>query len=112
MQALDRRDAVVEQAQLAAELVDQEAADERALGRLQHRLRADQARDDAAAVDVAGEQHRHVGGGGEAHIGDVAGAQVDLGRAARALDQHDVGIAREPREALEHRGQQVAPRRR
>ena len=53
------------------------------------------------------EHHRHVGGLGKAHIGDVAGPQIDLGRAARALDEDDVGVAREPREALEHRRQQL-----
>ena len=31
---------------------------------------------------------------GEAHIGDIAGAQIDLGRAAGALDQHEIGLAR------------------
>ena len=36
--------------------------------------------------------HRHVGRLGEAHVGDVAVAQVDLGRAAGALDQHEVGL--------------------
>ena len=50
--------------------------------------------DDAAAVDVADQQHRHARGRGEAHVGDVAGAQVDLGRAAGALDQDEVGLGR------------------
>ncbi|MFM8680738.1 MAG: cob(I)yrinic acid a,c-diamide adenosyltransferase, partial [Alphaproteobacteria bacterium] len=47
-----------------------------------------------------------VGGGGEAHVGDVARAQVDLGGRARTLDQHEVGVAREPRPALHHAGEQ------
>ena len=34
------------------------------------------------------------GGAREAHVGDVVGAQVDLRRAARALDEHEVGLAR------------------
>jgi hypothetical protein len=33
----------------------------------------DQRGDDAAAVDVADQDHRHVRRLGEAHIGDVAG---------------------------------------
>ena len=37
-------------------------------------------RDHAAPVDVADQHHRHVGGAGEAHIGDVVGAQIDLRR--------------------------------
>ena len=73
---------------------------------LQHRMRADNTGDHAAAVDVAGEQHRHVGGGSKTHVGDVAGAQVDLGGAAGAFDQDDVAIARKARKAVEHRGQQ------
>ena len=58
---------------------------------IEHRLGADQARDHAAAVDVADQHHRHVGGAGKAHIGDVVGAQIDLRRAARAFDQDEVG---------------------
>ena len=54
-------------------LVDDEAADHRGVRRVEHRLGADEARDDAAPVDVAHEHHGHVGGAGEAHIGDVAG---------------------------------------
>ncbi len=59
-------------------------------------------RDHAAAVDIADQHHGHVGGPGEAHIGDVAGAQVDLGRAAGPLDQHEVGVGLETAEALDH----------
>ena len=40
---------------------------------------------------------------GEAHVGDVAGAQVDLGRAAGALDEHEVGLGGEPAKARQHR---------
>ena len=64
-----------------------------ALVRLEHRVRADERRDDAAAVDVADEDHRHIGRLGEAHIGDVAGAKIDLGRRARAFDEDEVGVA-------------------
>ena len=35
------------------------------------------------------------GGAGEAHVGDVARAQVDLGRAARPLDEDEVGAGAE-----------------
>ena len=55
---------------------------------------ADEAGDDAAAIDVADEHHRHVGCCRKAHVGDVAGAQIDLRRAAGALDQNDIGVAR------------------
>ncbi len=45
---------------------------------------------------------RHVGGAGEAEVGDVAGAQVDLGGRARALDEDEIGFGAEPAEAVEH----------
>ena len=69
-------------------------------------MRAGETCNNAAAVDVAGQQHRHIGGFGKAHIGDVAGAQIDLRRRSGALDQHDVGLAGETREALQHCRQQ------
>ena len=56
---------------VAAKLVDQEAADQRGVGGIEHRLGADQAGDHAAAVDVADQHHRHVGGARETHVGDV-----------------------------------------
>ena len=104
--ARDCGEALVEQPDIAAKLVDDEAVDARALVRLQHEMRADQARDDAAAVDIAEHHDRHIGGRGKSHIGDVAGAQVDLRRAAGAFDQDDIGVAGEMRKALQHRRQQ------
>jgi hypothetical protein len=59
-----------------------------------------------APVDVADQHHRRVGGPGEAHIGDVARAQVDLGGGARALDEDEVGVFREAREAVQDGGQE------
>ena len=100
----DRRSAIVEQRGVAAELVDQESLDPRRFAPARRTVRADEAGDDAAAVDVADQDHRHVGGLGEAHIGDVAGAQIDLRRAARAFDEDKVGVARRLREALQHAG--------
>ena len=85
------RSAVGEEAGVAAELVDDEALMRAAVAPAQHRMGADEAGDDAAAVDVADEDDRNIGRLGKPHVGDVAGAQVDLGRAARALDEDDVG---------------------
>ena len=46
-----------------------------------------------AAVDVADHDDRQAGRPGQAHVGHVGVAQVDLGRAARALaDDHVVGV--------------------
>ena len=109
---LDRPQAFVEEMNISAHLVDNEAMNARAIIARQHDARADETRDHAAAVDVADEDHRHARRLGEAHIGDVAGAQVDLGRAARALDQDDVGASPDDREALHDRRQQFALARR
>ena len=49
----DERHAVVEQRRIAAEAIDDEADDHCGVGRIDHGLGADQARDHAAAVDVA-----------------------------------------------------------
>ena len=104
--ARDELHAVVEQRRIAAEAVDDEAHDHLGVGRIDHRLGADQAGDDAAAVDVAQQHDRHVGGAREAHVGDVVGAQIDLGRRPRALDQHEIAFGREAPEAFEHGAQQ------
>ncbi len=60
-----------EQRRVAAEFVDDEAADQRGILRRDHGLGADQARDHAAAVDIADQHDRHIGGARKAHIGDV-----------------------------------------
>ncbi len=62
--------------------------------------------DDAAALDVANQRHRQIGGLGKAHIGDVAGAQIDFGRAAGALNEDEIGRPGEPVEGGEHGRQQ------
>ena len=103
----DRLHAVVEQRGIAAEAVDDEADDHRRVGRIDHRLGADQARDDAAAVDVADQHDRHVGARAKPMLAMSVGAQIDLRRRAGALDQHEVGLGREVSEAFEHRAQQL-----
>ena len=65
------------------------------------RVGPDDLGDDAAAIDIADQHNGNVGSPGEAHIGDVATAQVDLGRTARALDQDEVGFGLEAAEAVE-----------
>ena len=59
--------------------------------------------EDAAAVDVADQQHRQAGRAREAHVGEVGGAQVDLGRAAGALADDDVVARAQVGERVEHR---------
>ena len=98
----DLRHALGEQRNIAAHAVDDEAGDELRIFGVEHRLGADQARDHPAAIDVADHHHRHVGRAGEAHIGDVVLAQIDLRRAARAFDQDDVCLLLQFGETLKH----------
>lgn len=54
-------------------------------------MRADKRGDDPAPVDVADENDGNAGLGRKAHVGDVAGPQVDFGRRPRTLDNDEVG---------------------
>ena len=71
-------------------------------------MRADEAGDDAAAVDVADEDDRGLGGAGEAHVGDVVGAEVGLGGAAGAFDEDEVGVRRDNVKAFQYVGEEGA----
>ena len=79
---------------VAAELVEDEGGDPGALVRLEQRDGPHEGREDAAAVDVADEQHRSVGRLRDVHVHDVAVLQVDLGRAPGPLDDDEVHLAR------------------
>jgi hypothetical protein len=95
-----------EQPDVAAELVHQEARDEPLVGRRHERHRAVEGREDPAAVDVADDDHGQPGRGGQAHVGDVVGAQVDLGGGAGALADDDVEPGPQVGEAGQHLLQQ------
>ena len=103
--------ALREQGRIAPELIDQEAADHRGVFGIDHGAGADDRRDHAAPVDVTDQHHRNPGGAGKAHIGDVARAQVDLGRRPRALRDDDVALRLEPFIAFQHGAEQLPPRR-
>jgi len=75
-------------------------------------LGPDDLRNDAAAVDIPGQHDGDRGGTGEAHVGDVARAQIDLGRGAGALNDDEIHVGGERREALQHGGQQPVFQRR
>ena len=79
-----------EQGHIAAKLVDNETAHQCPLVRLQQLHRSDERRQDTAPVNVANQQDRRLGIASDAHVHDVAFPQVDLGRAARALDHDNV----------------------
>ena len=83
-------EARLEERRIAAELVDDEARDATLVGRVEHRDRAEEVREHAAAVDVADHDDGQVSGLRQAHVGDVVGAQVDLGGRPRAFADDDV----------------------
>ncbi len=91
-----------EQADVAAELVHQEARDEPLVGRRHQRHGSVERREEAAAVDVAHDHHREVRRGGQAHVGDVVGAQVDLRRGAGPLADDHVEARPQVGQALQH----------
>ena len=95
-----------EQGDVAPELVDQVAHQAISFAIRNEGVRAHDRGDHAAPVDVADQHHRHVGGLGEAHVGDVVGAQVDFRGAARTLHQNDVALGLELVEARQHVGHQ------
>ena len=90
----------VEQCRVAMEIVDQRGADQRRIGWVEHHESADQRGNHAAAMDVADEDDGDVGGAGEPHIGEVAVAEIDLGRGAGTLHDDEVGSAGEALEAF------------
>ena len=100
--ALDRLDAVIEQRDVAAELVDEIADDHAPVLFRQDQMGAGDRGDDAAAIDVADEDHRHVGARRKAHIGNVAAPQIDLGRRAGAFDDDEVGTLADLGPGVEH----------
>jgi hypothetical protein len=72
VRSLEEVEAGVEQADVAAELVDHEAADEGPLGRREELHVTDQRREHAAPVDVADQQHRaNLGVKRDLHVDDV-----------------------------------------
>ena len=73
---------------------------------LQQLHRAVQLGEHAAPVDVARQQHRRVHQLGQAHVDDVIRFQVDLRRAARALDDDDVKLLDQAVVGLQNVGDQ------
>ena len=98
----ERYHAAEKQVRVAAELVDDEADDGRGVLRRKRRLDAENLGENAAAIDVADQRDWAVCSAREAHVGDVALAQVDLGCAARAFDEHEVRACAYTRVAVEH----------
>ena len=93
-----------EQAGVAPELVQHEAADQRALGGRQQLVRAVEVREGATAVDVAHQQHRRAGLARHPHVGDVAAVQVDLGGRAGAFDHQHIVLGHQRVQGVARRG--------
>ncbi len=99
---LDDAHSRVEQRRVAAELVDQKARHHGGILGRDDGFGPDDLGDDAAPVDIADQHDRHIGAAREAHVGDVVGPEVDLGRAAGAFDQHEIGLLAKASETVEH----------
>ena len=93
-----------QQAGVAPELVQHEAANQRTLSGRQQLVRAVEVRKGAAAVDVAHQQHRRAGLARHAHVGDVAAVQVDLGGRARAFDHQHLVLSHQRVQGVAGRG--------
>src|ERR1700677_2211280 len=98
----ERHHTAEEQVRVAAELVDDEADDGRSVLSRKRRFDAENLGEYAAAINVADQHDWAIRGAREPHIGDVALAQVDLGCAARAFDEHEVPIGAYTRVAVEY----------
>src|SRR5205085_9528088 len=83
-----------------------EAAHERPQLVGEQRNGAVQRGEDTAAVDVPHDDRGQARGRGHAQVHDVVVEQVDLGRAAGALDNDHVEARAQIGEAVEHNGQQ------
>ena len=86
----------LQQRNIAAKTVDDEADDAVALRGRQQRQRTDDMCKHAATINVRDQQHRHVCFLGKPHVGDVVGAQVDFSRAAGAFANQAIVLRRQP----------------
>ena len=109
-QQLGRR---CQERRVAPELVQHEATDPPTVGLRKQAPRPVEVREHAAAVDVPDEDDRRVGDPRRAHVGEVGLEEVDLRRAARPLEQHEVVLGQKlAQRALDRRpepGAALAP---
>ena len=99
----------LEKVVVTAELVDDEPGDQTLVVRIQECDRAEKRCENTAAVDVSHDDDWHVRVPSEAHVRVVASTKVDLGRASRALADHDVEARRKIVEGGERGGGEVRP---
>jgi len=91
---------------VASKFIDDKARDQRRVVCVDHGLAADELRDHAAAIDIANENDRGLGGARKSHIGDVMRAQIDLGGAAGAFNDDKIICGFQTREAVHHHRRQ------
>ena len=103
----DQAKPIVEQRGIAPEFVDEKPFDLLRVGGVDNCLCADDLGDDAAPVDVTGQNDGHIGGGGKAHIGNVAGAKINLGRGAGTFDDHQIMGGFQAFETIQHMAHQL-----
>ncbi len=92
----------LQQRDIAAKTVDDEALHARLLAFREQRQGPDQVCEHATLVDISDQDHRAVHRLGEAHVGDITGAQIDLRRRACALDHHHAIRSGQPPVRVEH----------
>ena len=96
-------EARLQQGDVAAEAVDDEAFDEVSFAGGDQFQGADDLGEDAALVDVRHQDHRALHRFGVAHVGDIVLTQVDLRRAARPFDDDALILRMEPGMGVEYR---------
>ena len=90
---LQQLHAIIEERDVATELVDGEPAKQRALFRRQQMCRADHRREHAAALDIGHEDPGRLNARHQAEVDQVVLAQIQLGDAARPFDDDRVEAA-------------------
>ena len=93
-----------EQRDVAAEFIDDNAADERAFVFIQEHQRPDDGRQRPAAIDIGNQENRRAERLGDAHIHDVILFQIDFRRTPRPFDDKDVKMFFHVIERLDDRG--------
>ena len=104
---LQHRQAGPQNLHVAAELVDNQTRNARALLLFKQRHRAVKLGEHATPVDVARQQHRRIHQLCQPHVDDVVRLEVDFRRAARALDDDDVHILAQAVERGENIGNEL-----
>ena len=92
-----------QQLDVAAKAVDDKALDPRLLAGRKQFQRPHQMREHAAPINVGDEDDRTINCLGKAHVGDVAGAQIDFRRAAGTFDDDRVKTLTQAPPGFEHR---------